>query len=68
MADANKIVLLFPQVVTSYYLPTNPKGCWDWWGYNDSVFEISGYNLKKGPQMKAIYEMIQDLGSGGHAE
>ena len=31
VAELNNIIILFPQVVTSI-IPSNPQGCWDWWG------------------------------------
>lgn len=52
-ADARDLVLLFPQAVKS--LP-NPKGCWDWWGYESKQFAT-----RKGPQMQAIHAMWQHL-------
>lgn len=52
-ADARDLVLLFPQARAS--LP-NPKGCWDWWGYESKVFDT-----REGPQMKAIRAMWQQL-------
>jgi len=54
-AGANRIVLLFPQVEASY-VPLNPMGCWDWWGY-----EGASYAARAGPQMKAVRMMIDDL-------
>ena len=30
VAEKNNIIVLYPQVVST---PTNPTGCWDWWGY-----------------------------------
>jgi len=54
-AGSNRIVLLFPQVKASY-VPLNPMGCWDWWGY-----EGDDYAAKAGPQMRAVREMIGDL-------
>jgi poly(3-hydroxybutyrate) depolymerase len=30
-ADANNIVVLYPQATSN---ALNPKGCWDWWGYS----------------------------------
>ena len=39
VAEANDIVILYPQVDESSYLPMNPNGCWDWWGYNDSFLQ-----------------------------
>ena len=29
-AEANNIVVLYPQLTTRQF---NPEGCWDWWGY-----------------------------------
>lgn len=54
-AEANSIVLLFPQVEPSYQ-PLNPMGCWDWWGY-----EGEDYATRNGPQMRAVRAMIADL-------
>jgi hypothetical protein len=55
-AESNRIVLLFPQVVSS---TLNPKGCWDWWGYTGPNF------LEKSAlQMKAVHAMLDRLASG----
>ena len=35
VADANNIVILYPQAKRSLTIPYNPNGCFDWWGYND---------------------------------
>ena len=35
IAEANNIIVLFPQVVNS---TLNPKGCWDWWGYTSPAY------------------------------
>ena len=35
IAEANNIIVLFPQAVNSIL---NPKGCWDWWGYTSSAY------------------------------
>lgn len=53
-AEANRIIILYPQVIASQ--PLNPDGCWDWYGY-------SGYNYayKNGPQMLAVRKMITRL-------
>ena len=64
VAEANNIIIIYPQVKASYYLPSNPNGCWDWWGYNDGYFTSADYDLQKGPQMKAVMQMVQDLGNG----
>ena len=34
-AEANNIVILYPQARASL---VNPKGCWDWWGYTGKAF------------------------------
>ena len=56
-AASNGIALLFPQVAPSYQ-PLNPNGCWDWWGY-----EGSNYATHAGPQIAAVWRMINDLGA-----
>ena len=54
-ADNNNILVLYPQVNKSS-IPSNPKGCWDWWGYTGR-----NYAFKSGPQMKAIKAMVNRL-------
>lgn len=56
-AEANNIVVLFPQAKTSLLLG-NPKGCWDWWGYSDP-----DYATRNGPQPAAIARMATQLGA-----
>ncbi|MFO1318227.1 MAG: PHB depolymerase family esterase [Burkholderiales bacterium] len=58
-ADANRIVVLYPQTRSTWGLPWNPYGCWDWWGYTDSA-----YAGKRGAQVKAIRAMVDRLASG----
>ncbi len=53
-AANNNIIVLYPQVVPQRW--TNPKGCWDWWGYDSTDY----YN-KAGPQMAAVMAMIRRL-------
>ncbi|MGK0371687.1 MAG: hypothetical protein ACJAW1_001930 [Glaciecola sp.] len=53
------MVVLYPQVKKSMFMPLNPQGCWDWWGYTDE-----NYANKKGPQIKAIYKVMQALTKG----
>lgn len=53
-AEANDIVILYPFTVKSYFLPTNPEGCWDWWGYLDGA-----YAQKKGPQMVTLNNLVK---------
>lgn len=59
-ADTNNIIVLYPQAVSSSSNPSNPNGCWDWWGYNTA----SNYDTKTGSQMSAIYSMMQLIASG----
>lgn len=55
VAEANDIIVLFPQAVSTAI--SNPNGCFDWWGYHDNNFE-----QKTGGQMSAIYDMAKRLG------
>ncbi len=55
-ADANQVVVLFPQAVSIPYL--NPDGCWDWWGYTDEK-----YATKQGMQIAAVRAMVDALTS-----
>lgn len=59
-ADANRIVILYPQA-TSVPPLTNPNACWDWWAYDDA-----NYAVKTGRQMQAVKRMTERLmGAGG---
>ena len=53
-ADSNKMIVLYPQ--TSSNLSVNPKGCWDWWGYDSDQ-----YYTQKGNQMAAVKAMLNRL-------
>lgn len=55
VAQANDIVVLFPQVKPTT-APLNPLGCWDWWGYEDEH-----YATQRGRQVQAVRAMITDL-------
>lgn len=52
-ADANDIVVLFPEVAKS---PFNPLGCWDWWGYTTKE-----YLTREAPQIVAVRRMLDRL-------
>lgn len=54
-ADGNDMLVLYPQVNKSSE-PSNPKGCWDWWGYTGG-----SYAVRAAPQMKAIMAMVKRL-------
>jgi len=55
-AEANDIVLLFPQVKKSLVGPLNPHGCWDWWGYTGD-----DYAKRNGKQMHTLVDWINGL-------
>lgn len=56
-AEANGIVLAFPQVAPS---AANPLGCWDWWGYTGA-----DYRWRNGPQMRRIAGWVGQLAGIG---
>jgi poly(3-hydroxybutyrate) depolymerase len=58
-ADANRIVMLYPQTTATWGFPFNPKGCWDWWGYTGPQ-----YASREGLQIGAVKRMLDRLGSG----
>lgn len=52
-AEANRLILLFPQVAPS---ALNPQGCWDWWGYTGR-----DYLTRNGAQISAVHRMLLRL-------
>jgi poly(3-hydroxybutyrate) depolymerase len=52
-AEANDIVLAFPQVIPS---EVNPYACWDWWGYTGE-----DYRWRNGKQMQVVTDWIKLL-------
>ncbi len=57
-ADANHIIVLYPQTVAQ---PLNPQACWDWWSY---LSHDDSYVTKSGRQIKAIKFMLDALTAG----
>jgi len=55
-AETNNIIVIYPQAVKSSFWPTNPNGCWDWWGYASS-----DYAFITGPQMQMVRDMMHSL-------
>jgi poly(3-hydroxybutyrate) depolymerase len=55
-ADDNDMVVLYPQTKKSMFMPLNPQGCWDWWGYTSS-----DYANREGAQIKAVKAMLHGL-------
>ena len=54
-AEANDIVLAFPQVAPA---TLNPYACWDWWGYTGA-----DYRWRNGKQMLVLTDWIKQLSS-----
>ena len=55
-AEANKLLVLYPQVASSKIAPLNPLGCWDWWGYTSE-----NYATREAPQIKVIKATIDAI-------
>lgn len=55
-ADTNGIIVLYPQAIVSSFIPENPKGCWDWWGYSGLDFQV-----QSGVQLSAVRAMVARL-------
>jgi poly(3-hydroxybutyrate) depolymerase len=61
-ADRSDTVVLYPQIkpnaptLFAWWLPNNPRGCWDWWGYTGT-----DYALKRAAQIAAIVAMVDRL-------
>lgn len=62
-AAAHDVVVLYPQVRPSepsfvaWWLPYNPRGCWDWWGYTGP-----DYPTRSAVQIATIAAMVTRLG------
>lgn len=52
-ADANRIVVLYPDISKSLF---NPNGCWDWFGYTGP-----DYATKEGKQIAFFAKMLKAL-------
>jgi poly(3-hydroxybutyrate) depolymerase len=52
-AQANNIVMAFPQVVPG---PLNPYACWDWWGYTGA-----NYDTRDGAQMTVLANWVDSF-------
>ncbi len=61
IADANDIVMLYPQVEPSSKDPFNPQGCWDFWGYSQPNKSEPDFYSKHAPQLSAVRAMIDRL-------
>lgn len=61
MAEANDLIVLYPQVQPSNASPLNPDGCWDFWGYSSPGNPNPDYFTRNAPQLRAIHKMITRL-------
>lgn len=55
-ADVYDLVVIYPQTRASF-MPLNPKGCWDWWGYSGT-----DYDTRNGKQLKWLANLAAELG------
>jgi len=61
LAEANDLIILYPQVQPSTSAPLNPQGCWDFWGYSSPDNPTPDYFTRNAPQLRAIHKMIVRL-------
>ena len=54
-AEANDIVMAFPQVLPG---ALNPYACWDWWGYTGAE-----YRWRNGKQMLVVSDWVKKISS-----
>jgi len=59
-AESNNLIVVYPQTTASAFMPYNPEGCYDWWGYLDY-----GYMLQSGRQIQTVKNMVDYFASGG---
>ncbi len=55
-ADVHDLVVIYPQTRASY-MPLNPKGCWDWWGYSGA-----DYATRDGVQLRWLANLAASFG------
>jgi hypothetical protein len=61
-ADANDLIVLYPQVeAQDDNAIQNAAGCWDWWGYTSSNKDEPDFYSKEAPQIRALHAMLQRL-------
>jgi poly(3-hydroxybutyrate) depolymerase len=77
-AENNRIIVLYPQAQKT--AGVNPRGCFDWWGYEDAGNQngpcntvgkytygqcsAARYHTKDGVQIKAVWSMVQRVTAG----
>jgi hypothetical protein len=55
-AESNNIIVVYPYAKKSLSLPSNPNGCWDWWGYTNA-----NYVVQAGVQMTFVKNMYNAI-------
>lgn len=60
-ADANRLIVLYPQAHVSKGIPFNPRGCWDFWGYSNDGADVAAFATRSAPQMAAVMAMVARL-------
>lgn len=60
-ASAEGRLVLYPQAKASM---ANPQGCWDWWGFTESSWQIDPlHDSRQGRQLGALMQMLDRLQS-----
>lgn len=60
-AASHQQIVLYPQTETSM---ANPQGCWDWWGFAESTWQLSPlHDTRDGTQIRALMAMLDRLQS-----
>ncbi len=58
-AAENRRIVLYPQAETRL---GNPQGCWDWWGYAESTWQLDPlHDSRQGTQARALMAMLERL-------
>lgn len=52
-AESNDLIIVYPQTIRNVLLG-NPRGCWDWWGYNGIL-----YYTKVAPQISVVSKIAR---------
>lgn len=61
-ADTNRLIVLYPQAHRSNGIPSNPRGCWDFWGYSNGDGPAWQFASRQASQMQAVVAMVERLG------
>ncbi|TVP52631.1 MAG: poly(3-hydroxybutyrate) depolymerase [Halomonas sp.] len=58
-AASHQQIVLYPQTENSM---ANPQGCWDWWGFAESTWQLSPlHDTREGTQSRALMAMLDRL-------